>query len=113
MPRQNSVTLSCEGTMAINCNIYKENDADKRTIKNASYHDLKMAAKACDCLTCAAVLENIRVSIRLRSIPTRSEKGRNENKRARENRLHYINQLRENMASRTLKHNFTQLQKEN
>jgi hypothetical protein len=108
MPRQNSVKISKQGENNILCEVYSENDADKRTIKDATYHDLKMAAKACNCLTCAGILENIKNAILWRLESYVSKKMEIEkNKSARENRRYFIKQLRENMASPNLKHNFT------
>jgi hypothetical protein len=88
-------------------------DADRRAIKNASYHDLKMAAQQCGCLTCKGVLENIKGTLcaAVSTIAYFDWRGRRYQLRAQ--RRHFIQQLRENMASPTLKHNFTQLQKEN
>ena len=80
-----------------------DNDADKRTVKSATYHSLKAAARACGCPTCSGVLENIKDAVTYYKQVERVRKTL-----TRINRRYFIQKLRDALASRTISHNFTQ-----
>ena len=75
-------------------------DADLRTVENASVRALKTAAGECNCMTCNSALYSIDSSVRDYA-HCNTVYGR---KWARQNRLYHIQQLREALASRTVKH---------
>ena len=84
-----------------------ENDGDVQTVKLATYHDLKAAARVCGCITCAGVLENIKNAVLERASVYVSKKMEvQKNRWARENRCYFIQRLWEALASPTVKHNF-------
>jgi hypothetical protein len=75
-------------------------DADLRTIESASVRALKQAAGECNCMACNSMLYSIDSSLRDYAHCNTAYGP----KWARQNRCYYIKQLREALASRTVKH---------
>jgi hypothetical protein len=67
---------------------------------NASYHDLKAAALACNCISCAGVLENIRNAVMAYHDSQRLYVRR----WMRQNRAYFIQRLRDVIASPDANH---------